>query len=200
MAHATSQTIYAPSAPELRSICAIARAPSERLPQPCQSPVRFYISRRLKQIHPSRRRARWRRRGQSQMREDAGDGGWSLDGREKLPLPTTVRAVLDVDVEHALQQLRPTHAPLYAPGPRVVAIACVHGCGCARRRRYRHHPAIAGHFPDAQHHASGLHELGRRRWFYERVTRNFEAPIQLFNAYSFWLQAALYLGLWSFKS
>ena len=119
---------------------------------------------------------------------------------DELQLPTTVRAALDVDIKHALQQLRPTHAPLCAPGPRVVAIACVHGYGCARRRRYRHHRAIAGHFPDAQHRASGLHELGRRRWFYELVTRNYEAPIQLFNAYSFWLQAPLHLSLWSFKS
>ena len=36
------------------------------------------------------------------MRKDAGDGGWFFDGRDKLQLATTVRAVLDVDVEHPL--------------------------------------------------------------------------------------------------
>ena len=89
--------------------------PSERLPerrphtspQPGQSPVQFYISRRLKQIHPSRRRARWRLRGQPQMREDAADSGRILDGRDGLQWPAAVRAALNVDIEHALQQLRP---------------------------------------------------------------------------------------------
>ena len=50
------------------------------------------------------------------MGEDAGDGGWFFDSRDKLQLPTTGRAVLYVDVEHALQQLRPTNAPLCAAG------------------------------------------------------------------------------------
>ena len=89
--------------------------PSERLPerrprtspQPGQSPARFYISRRLKQTHPSRLRTRWRLRCQLQMREDAGDGGRILDGRDELQLPAAVRAAPDVDIEHALQQLRP---------------------------------------------------------------------------------------------
>ena len=43
------------------------------------------------------------------MREDAGDGGRILDGRDELQLPAAMRAALDVDIEHALQQLRPTH-------------------------------------------------------------------------------------------
>jgi len=49
------------------------------------------------------------------MREEAGDGGRILDGRDELPLPAAVRATLDLDIEHALQQLRPTHAPLRTP-------------------------------------------------------------------------------------
>ena len=47
--------------------------------------------------------------------------------------PTTVRAVLDVDIEHPLQQLRPTYAPVPIPGWRVVAIVRV--CRCSRHRR-----------------------------------------------------------------
>jgi hypothetical protein len=35
------------------------------------------------------------------MGEDANDGGRFFDGSVELQLPTTVRAVLDVDVEHA---------------------------------------------------------------------------------------------------
>jgi hypothetical protein len=59
------------------------------------SPVlSFPVLRRLKQIHPSCRRARWRLGGQPQMREDAGDGGRFFDGRDQLQLATTVRAVL----------------------------------------------------------------------------------------------------------
>ena len=138
MAHATSPTISALCAPEFHAIWAFARAPFAHLPQPGQRLVRFYISRRLKQIHSSRQRARWRLRGQPQMREEAGDGGRILDDRDELQLPAAVRAALDVDIEYALQQLRPTHAPLRTPDRQVGAIACVHGCGCARRRRYRY--------------------------------------------------------------
>jgi len=50
------------------------------------------------------------------MRKDEGDGGWFFDGRDQLQLATTVRALFDVDAEHALQQLRPPNAPLCAPG------------------------------------------------------------------------------------
>ena len=56
--------------------------------------------------------------GQPQMREDALDHCGLLNGRDELQLPATVRAVLEVDVEHALQQLRPTHAPLRAASQR----------------------------------------------------------------------------------
>ena len=117
--------------------------PSDRLterrprtsPQPGQSQARFYISRRLKQIHPSRRRARWRwrwrwrLRGQPQMREDAGDGGRILDGRDELQLPAAVRAAPDVDIEHALQQLRPMHAPFALPTGRWAQSPACMGAG-----------------------------------------------------------------------
>ena len=45
------------------------------------------------------------------MGEDALDHGLLLDRRDELQLPTTVRAVLNVDIKHALQQLRPFAAP-----------------------------------------------------------------------------------------
>ena len=45
------------------------------------------------------------------MREDALNHGRFLDGRDELELSAAVRALFDVDIEHALQQLRPTHAP-----------------------------------------------------------------------------------------
>ena len=53
------------------------------------------------------------------MREEAGDGGRILDGRDELQWPAAVRAALDVDIEHALQLLRPTHAPLRIPDRQV---------------------------------------------------------------------------------
>ncbi len=40
------------------------------------------------------------------MREDAGDGGWFFDGRDELQLSTSVWALLDVDIEHALRNHR----------------------------------------------------------------------------------------------
>jgi len=52
------------------------------------------------------------------MREDADNGGRILDGRDGLQLPAAVRAALNVDIEHALQQLRPTHAPFALPTGR----------------------------------------------------------------------------------
>ena len=61
-----------------------SRSHSEHLPQPSQNPVRFCPSSRLKQIHPHRRCARWRQRGQPQMSQDAGDGGRFFDGRDQL--------------------------------------------------------------------------------------------------------------------
>ena len=79
-----------------------SRSQSEHLPQPSQNPVRIHASRRLKQIQPHRRRARWRLGGQPQMGQDAGDGDWFFDGRDKLQLAATVRAVLDVDIELSL--------------------------------------------------------------------------------------------------
>ena len=109
-----------------------------RTPPPAlKKPVRIVASSRLKQIYPHGRRTRWWLCGEPQTREDASDGGRLLDGRNELQLPTTVRAVLDVDIEHPRQQLRPPHAPLRAPDRRVVAIARV--CWCARRRQHRHH-------------------------------------------------------------
>lgn len=74
-----------------------SRALSEHLPRPSQNSVRITASSHLKEIHLNSRRTRWRLRGQSQMGEDAGDG------RDELQLPTTVRAVVDVDIEHALR-------------------------------------------------------------------------------------------------
>lgn len=59
-------------------------------------------SSRLKQIHPHGRRTRWRLGSQPQMRKDAHDGSRFFDSRDELQLPTTVRATLDVDIEHAL--------------------------------------------------------------------------------------------------
>ena len=72
-----------------------------------------------------------------QMREDALDDGGLFNGRDEFQLPATKRAVLDVEVEHALQQLRPTHAPLRAAGRRAGAIACVRRCGLSRHRHHR---------------------------------------------------------------
>ena len=87
-------------APDFHPSQAMTRVQSEHLPQPSQNPVRIYASRRLKQMQPHRRRTRWRLRGQSQMGEDAGDGGWFFDGRDKLQLSATARAALDVEIAH----------------------------------------------------------------------------------------------------
>jgi hypothetical protein len=38
------------------------------------------------------------------MGEDAGDGGRFFNGRDEFELSTTVPAMLDVDVEHALPE------------------------------------------------------------------------------------------------
>ena len=74
-----------------------SRALSEHLPRPSQNPVRITASSHLKEMHPNSRSTRWRLRGQSQMGEDAGDGC------NELQLPTTVQAVVDVDIEHGLR-------------------------------------------------------------------------------------------------
>ena len=92
--------------PDAKRLCVTAstrfhaRSPNTS-PSPVKNLVQIHPSRHLIQIHPSSRCTRWRLRGESQMGEDAGDGGWFFDGSDELQLPTTVRAVLDVDVEHA---------------------------------------------------------------------------------------------------
>ena len=72
------------------------------------------------------------------MREDALDHCGLLNSRDGLQLPPTVREVLDVDIAHPLQQLRPTHAPLRVTGKRARAVACTRRGGCSLIR-YRHH-------------------------------------------------------------
>ena len=122
-------TENSPSSQRRRQLCAatrpistpsqaIARARADHLPRPCQNPVRFYPSSRLKQIHPLGRRTRWRLRGQPQMGEDAGDDGWFFNGRDELELSTTVRAMLDVDIAMSIgrfnncaQRMRPCALP-----------------------------------------------------------------------------------------
>jgi hypothetical protein len=81
--------------------------PSHRL-QP--KPVRDYDSSCLKNINAPRQRA-WRRlRSQAQVREDELDHRRLFDRRDDLQLATALRAALDIDVEHAFQKARPTHA------------------------------------------------------------------------------------------
>ncbi len=48
------------------------------------------------------------------MREDAGDGGRFLNGRDELQLPAAVRAALDVDIEHAVYGVNPAQRSLHA--------------------------------------------------------------------------------------
>ena len=97
----TSLTISPPNADVTGPICFPSERQHERRPNatpgPVKKRVRFCLLCRLKQIHPHGRRTRWRLGGQPKMREDAGDGGRFFDGRDELELPTTVRAVLDVD-------------------------------------------------------------------------------------------------------
>ena len=59
-----------------------------------------------------RRRSLRRRSGlQPQVREDPLDHRRFEDGRDDLELPTAVRAVLQVDLEHSLEQPGPADAP-----------------------------------------------------------------------------------------
>ena len=54
---------------------------------------------------------------QAQVREDADDDSRVFDGGDDLRVRGTVRAMLDVDVEDALEQTRPTHARRLARCP-----------------------------------------------------------------------------------
>ena len=74
------------------------------------------------------------------MREDADDDGGLFNACDEFQLSAAVRALRDVDIEHPLQQLRPTHAPFRAADRRVGAIACVrrggHGLSWHRYHRF----------------------------------------------------------------
>lgn len=73
--------------------------PSERLPErsPNTLPVPDAVHLTEKQ-----ERTRLLLRGESQAGEDTGDGGRFFNGRNEPQLPTTMRASLDVDIEHPL--------------------------------------------------------------------------------------------------
>ena len=60
------------------------------------------------------------------MREDLGNERGIDDGGDDLQATPAARAVFDIDIEHALEQARPTHARRRALGVRV--IECVLGC------------------------------------------------------------------------
>ncbi|MDB5904193.1 MAG: hypothetical protein JWM26_3071 [Betaproteobacteria bacterium] len=56
-------------------------------------------------------RGAWRRaRRQAQMREDSDNHRRLFDGGDNLEVAATLRAVFEVDIEHALEQPRPVHA------------------------------------------------------------------------------------------
>jgi len=56
--------------------------------------------------------------GQLQMGEDADDSDSVLNGRDQLQSPITMRATLNIDIKHALEQMSSTHvvAGAIAPG------------------------------------------------------------------------------------
>ena len=64
---------------------------------------------------------------QAQVREDPDNHRGFLDGGDDLECAPALRAVFQVDVEHAFEQLRPTH-------PRRVAVrVLVHRCAVLLR-------------------------------------------------------------------
>ncbi len=127
-----SLTFFQPNAPDFLSIGAFARGLVERPPALSKTSADLPLKPPEK-IQPHGRRARWRLRGQPMRWITAGSSMAAMS----FKLAATIRALRDVDIEHPLQQLSPTDAPLCAPGRRVGPSACVRWGG--RRRWHRHH-------------------------------------------------------------
>ena len=101
------------------------------------------------------------------MRENPDDHGQIFDGGDEFQASATMWAVFDVDIEHALEQLRPTHARRRAmgvPGCMCVGLVRPRNDRGAQSGIGREHPMKVDQKQARPRHQRGeaLHDLQRR--------------------------------------